>query len=90
MSSYFCLLPKGTSDQLDLLQGDKIYGYQAYCTNMTCSAEDVVFSYRKRGNSENYIKEVKWDLNMETTTFDLFWENEAFFQIMLLTYNAII
>ncbi len=81
---------EGISDQLDLLQGDKIYGYRVYCTNMTCPAEDTVACYRERGNSENYIKELKRDLNMESTTFDLFWENEAFFQIMLLTYNAMI
>lgn len=42
------------------------------------------------GNSENYIKEIKQDLNLEKTTFDKFWHNEAFFQIMMLVYNCII
>ncbi len=81
---------KAITDQLDICQGDKEYTYQAYCANMTCSAEETVLCYRKRGNGENYIKELKRDLNMETTTFDSFWENEAFFQIMGLVYNSII
>jgi len=82
--------PKSTSNQLRFGGLDIEYGYQVYCTNLVMSAEEIVGCYKQRGRSENYIKEIKQDLNMEKTTFDQFWENEAFFQIMMLVYNCII
>ena len=78
---------KKVSDQLTF---DIEYTYQAYCTNLELPVEEIVLSYRERANSENYIKEVKQDLNLEKTTFDKFWHNEAFFQMMMLVYNCII
>jgi len=81
---------KKISDQLTFEGLNIEYSYQAYCTNLRLSAEEIVNSYKQRGNSENYIKEIKQDLHLEKTTFDKFWHNEAFFQIMMLTYNCII
>lgn len=81
---------KKVSDQLTFEGLNIEYSYQAYCTNLLLSAEEIVKSYQQRGNSENYIKEIKQDLNLEKTTFDKFWHNEAFFQIMMLTYNCVL
>lgn len=81
---------KKVSDQLTFDGSEIEYSYQAYCTNLVLPAEAIVKSYQERGNSENYIKEIKQDLNLEKTTFDKFWHNEAFFQIMMLVYNCII
>ena len=81
---------KRVCDQLTFDGLNIEYTYQAYCTNLELPAEEIVSSYQQRGNSENYIKEVKQDLNLEKTTFDKFWHNEAFFQIMMLVYNCII
>lgn len=81
---------KNISDQLTFDGLNIEYTYQVYCTNLLLSAEEVVLCYQQRGNSENYIKEIKQDLNLEKTTFDKFWQNEAFFQMMMLVYNCII
>lgn len=81
---------QGEASQTDMFNGTKLYTYRAYCANTDTSADAVIETYRQRGNSENYIKELKADLNMESTTFQPFWENEAFFQTMLLVYNAVI
>jgi hypothetical protein len=81
---------KSVSDQLTFDGLHIEYSYQVYCTNLLLPAEEIVLCYQQRGNSENYIKEIKQDLNLEKTTFDKFWHNEAFFQIMMLVYNCII
>lgn len=81
---------KKVSDQLTFDGFEIEYSYQAYCSNLVLPAEAIVKSYQERGNSENYIKEIKQDLNLEKTTFDKFWHNEAFFQLMMLVYNCII
>ena len=81
---------QGETNQMDMFNGTKLYTYKAYCANMDTPADAVIETYRQRGTCENYIKELKADLNMESTTFQPFWENEAFFQTMLLVYNAVI
>lgn len=81
---------KQKTNQLNFEGLEIVYTYQAYCTNLPLCAKQIVKSYQERGNSENYIKEIKQDLNLEKTTFDKFWHNEAFFQIMMLVYNCII
>jgi len=47
----------------------------------------VVVIYEKRGNSENYIKEAKYDLAVGNLLLEIFWANEAVFQLILLAYN---
>ncbi len=47
--------------QLSLLEGDK-YQYFYFVTNTELPSEKVVIAYEKRGNSENYIKEAKYDM----------------------------
>jgi len=47
----------------------------------------VVISYEKRGNTENYIKEAKYDMAVGHLLQKSFWANEAVFQMMMLSYN---
>jgi hypothetical protein len=50
-------------------------------------SEKVVVSYEKRGNSENYIKEAKYDMAVGHLLLKSFWANEAVFQLMMMAYN---
>ncbi|HBK70247.1 MAG TPA: IS1380 family transposase, partial [Flavobacteriaceae bacterium] len=63
------------------------YNYFIYVTNMELELSESIYFYQKRGNSENYIKESKYDLNIGTLLLKPFWANEALFQIAMLVYN---
>ena len=47
--------------QLSFLDGEE-YAYSFYVTNTGLSPGQLVDFYQKRGNSENYIKEAKYDM----------------------------
>ena len=55
------LKPEKERAQLSLLEGAE-YKYFFFVTNTKLPAEKVVITYEKRGNSENYIKEAKYDM----------------------------
>ena len=80
------LKPEKDRAQLSLLEGDE-YEYFFFVTNTELPSEKVVISYEKRGNSENYIKEAKYDMSVGHLLLKLFWSNEAVFQMMMLSYN---
>ena len=71
--------------QLSFLEDEFEYFY--FVTNTELPSEKVVISYEKRGNSENYIKEVKYDMAVGHLLPKSFWANEAMFQMMMLAYN---
>ena len=64
------------------------YEYAFYTTNTADEAVNVAISYEKRGNSENYIKEAKYDMNVGSILLKSFWANEAIFQLSMLCYNV--
>lgn len=72
--------------QLSYLEGEE-YEYFFYVTNTDLSPEEVVDFYQKRGNSENYIKEAKYDMSVGQLLLKSFWANEAIFQLMMMAYN---
>jgi len=73
--------------QLSFLEGEA-YGYSFFVTNdRELSSKEVVDFYEKRGNCENYIKEVKYDMAVGHLLLQSFWANEAIFQLMMLAYN---
>jgi hypothetical protein len=72
--------------QLSFLEGEE-YDYLFFVTNTELSSEEVVDLYQKRGNSENYIKEAKYDMAVGRLLLKSFWSNEAIFQLMMLAYN---
>jgi len=80
------LKPEKERAQLSLLVGDE-YEYFFFVTNTELPSEKVVISYEKRGNSENYIKEAKYDMAVGHLLLKSFWANEAVFQMMMLSYN---
>ena len=52
--------------QISFLEGDA-YDYFIFVTNeVKLSSEEVVEFYEKRGNCENYIKEAKYDIQLDT------------------------
>ena len=80
------LKPEKERAQLSLLEGDE-YEYFFFVTNTELPSEIIVISYEKRGNSENYIKEAKYDMAVGHLLLKSFWANEAVFQMMMLSYN---
>jgi hypothetical protein len=72
--------------QLSFLEGEE-YFYSFFVTNTDPSPEEVADFYQKRGNSENYIKEAKYDMAVGRLLLKSFWSNEAIFQLMMLAYN---
>ncbi len=80
------LKPEKERAQLSLLEGSE-YEYFFFVTNTELPSEKVVISYEKRGNSENYIKEAKYDMAVGHLLLKSFWANEAVFQMMMLSYN---
>lgn len=56
-------------------------------TNTELPPEKVIITYEKRGNTENYIKEAKYDLAVGHHLLQSFWASEAIFKLKMLTYN---
>lgn len=71
---------------MSFLDGEE-YAYTFFIANTDLPPEEVVDFYQKRGNSENYIKEAKYDMAVDQLLLKSFWSNEAIFQLMMLTYN---
>jgi hypothetical protein len=80
------LKPEKERVQLSLIDSNE-YDYFFFVTNTALPSEKVVISYEKRGNSENYIKEAKYDMAVGHLLLKSFWTNEAVFQMMMLAYN---
>ena len=72
--------------QMSFLDGEE-YAYSFFVTNTDLSPEEVVDFYQKRGNSENYIKEAKYDMAVGQLLLKSFWSNDAIFHLMMLAYN---
>jgi len=75
--------------QLDIFGIEK-YEYQILVTNINDDPKKLVHFYHKRGTTENYIKELKYDLNIGKLNTNCFWANQAIFQFMILCYNMLV
>jgi hypothetical protein len=75
--------------QLDLF-GIEQYDYQIYVTNLLDVPAHVVHFYRQRGDAENYIKEQKYDIQLDHLMTDSFWANQALMQFKILCYNLLV
>ncbi|MEA2096965.1 MAG: IS1380 family transposase [Candidatus Cloacimonadota bacterium] len=64
-----------------------IYDYVCYVTNLDHSPNTIDRLYKKRGESENWIENVKNQLFGGTINVDNFWANEAFWICSVLAYN---
>jgi len=75
--------------QMDLF-GTKQYSYQIYVTTLHGDPKNIVRFYHKRGNAENYIKELKYDMNIGKLITDSFWANQTILQFSILCYNLMV
>lgn len=64
-----------------------VYDYICYVTNLDHSPNTIHQLYKKRGESENWIENLKNQLFGGTINVDNFWANEAFWICSVLAYN---
>ena len=75
------------------LQDDLFYGpylYTALITNMDLPLEQQIAWYRRRGQCENQIKELKWDFELRVLPSGDFFVNAVYLRIITLAYNLFI
>lgn len=65
------------------------YTYRLYVTNTDWSPHQVVRFYRKRGDAENLIRELKQGYALDHILSEDFLANALFFQLQLLAYNLV-
>jgi hypothetical protein len=65
------------------------YTYRFYVTNTDWSRHKVVRFYRKRGDAENIIRELKEGYAADHILSEDFLANAVFFQLQLLAYNLV-
>jgi len=68
---------------------DKIYNtrYHAFVTNQTLPAEEIWSQYKRRGDAENRIKELKEDFGAEGFCMDDFCATETAMRFVMVAYN---
>lgn len=77
------------SKQQDIFNPEK-FGYYVIATNSEDAADKVILFHNKRGNSENYNKELKCGIGMERMPRGDFNANACFFRIGTIAYNLFI
>lgn len=65
------------------------YEYYAIATSLTDSPIDVLNFYKKRGDCENRIKELKYDFNADGFCLDRFAGTEAAFLLNCFLFNVV-
>lgn len=65
------------------------YRYQLYITNLNLSMAEVWKLYRQRADSENRIKELKYEFGMNGFCLQKFYATEAAFRMVLVAYNLL-
>jgi len=74
--------------QDDLFEGP--YTYHVLITNMDLPLEEQIAWYRKRGQCENQIKELKWDFELRVLPSGDFFVNAVYLRIITLAYNLFV
>lgn len=72
------------------LQDDLFYGpyaYHALITNMDLPLEEQIAWYRRRGQCEQRIGELKWDFELRVLPSGDFFVNAVYLRLMALAYN---
>lgn len=76
--------------QLELFEDEEDFGKYRYCcyvTNLTLPAKVVYDTYRGRADSENRIKELKYDFSLDDFVSHNFWATEACGNFIVMAYN---
>lgn len=87
--------PRATGKKLKTLFSDlgvadnKVYNtrYHAFVTNQTLPAEEIWSQYKRRGDTENRIKELKEDFGAEGFCMDNFCATETAMRFVMVAYN---
>ncbi len=85
--------PKGAGKQIrqmELFDDECDFGkyrYSCYVTNLKLPAKIVYDSYRGRADSENRIKELKYDFSLDDFVSNNFWATEACGNFIIMAYN---
>ncbi len=84
------LRPKASGKQLRLFENEELYKnyrYSCFITNLKLPAKIVYDIYRNRAESENRIKELKYDFGAESFNVKNFWATEASLNFVMFAYN---
>ncbi len=76
--------------QLELFEDEEDFGkfrYSCFVTNLKLPAKIVYDSYRGRADSENRIKELKYDFSIDDFVSNNFWATEACGNFIVMAYN---
>lgn len=76
--------------QLELFEDEQDFGkyrYGCFVTNLALPAKIVYDSYRGRADSENRIKELKYDFSIDDFVSHNFWATEACGNFIVMAYN---
>lgn len=79
-----------TGKQLTLYQEDDAYynwRYHCFATNQSLPAIEIWHQYKRRGDAENRIKELKEDFGAEGFNMDSFYATEAAIRMVCMSYN---
>lgn len=85
--------PKAAGKQvreLELFEDEQDFGkdrYSCFVTNLALPAKIVYDSYRGRADSENRIKELKYDFSIDDFVSHNFWATEACGNFIVMAYN---
>ena len=82
--------PEGGVRQLELFEDEKDFGkyrYSCFVTDLGLPAKIVYDSYRGRADSENRIKELKYDFSIDDFVSHNFWATEACGNFIIMAYN---
>jgi hypothetical protein len=76
--------------QLALFENENDFGkyrYSCFVTDLELPAKIVYDSYRGRADSENRIKELKYDFSIDDFVTNNFWATEACGNFIVMAYN---
>lgn len=76
--------------QMELFEEEHDFGkyrYSCFVTNLGLPAKIVYDSYRGRADSENRIKELKYDFSIDEFVTHNFWATEACGNFIIMAYN---
>lgn len=83
-------LPKSAGKSLRLFKDESFYSryrYTAYFTNLKLPPAEIWRLYRGRADSENRIKELKYDFGFDSFSVNDFYATEAALTFAMLAYN---
>ncbi len=86
-NAFTLVVQRWKNPQMNLFEPDK-YCYHVIATNdFNSDGRDIILFHNKRGNAENYIKELKCGFGLENIPTGQLYSNAVYFAIGLLALN---